>query len=127
MGDQSKRKCETTIGQFSDCSVGKFLLFKGTRGLFSTDFSYKEEFKIMKHFNYVLDFHYYFDDKDCARDDMILRISCLKAVPNSSAGEILYDSDELRVIDNVPQWHEQSTCFHVGISGNYKVYNDNIK
>ena len=68
-------------------------------------------------------FNYFFDDKNCAIENLSLTMGFLAINGSINGGNTqqIYSSVNRETVDIVPKWDEQIVCFQVGIPGEYSV------
>lgn len=113
--NNSRLQCLTKKGNMSDCTLGKFMIFKDRR--FKVSIKFKKVIEFTSGYDYHAKFTYFKEGTDCKNDDMYLNIN-LKALDIIEPITIVNSTYTLKLL---PRWNELSSCIRVGYDTNYTV------
>ena len=106
----------TENGSMSDCTLGKFMLFKDRR--FKVVIKSKNTIELTSENDYLIKFKYYKEGSDCSNTDMFFDIK-LKALDIVESFAIVNSTFTL---STEPKWNEISSCIRVNHTDtNYTV------
>jgi hypothetical protein len=111
--EQSRLECKTTLGDYSDCQLGKFLLFGPVEEITSQDYEsfieFQTIFNLEKDNSYELEVNFLINNEHCSPSDFTLSM----AMHDDNYFEaILFDLSQIEQAKR-DRWNNYIGCFNL--------------